>query len=51
MDKSEYKTIKISPELHKKIKNFCDKEDYKLNSWIEKQLSILIEKINKEENE
>ena len=48
MTKSDFKTVKISPELHKKIKIFCNKEGYKLNMWIEKQLSIIIdEKINK----
>jgi predicted HicB family RNase H-like nuclease len=45
---AKYKTIKLSPELHKKIKNYCEIEGYKLNIWIEKQLSVLIEKINKE---
>ena len=51
MVKSDYKTVKISPELHKKIKTFCDKNGLKLNIWIEKKLTEIIEKIIKEENE
>lgn len=44
MTKSDYKSIKISPELHLKIKNFCDKNGYKLNQWIETQLIKIIKK-------
>jgi len=51
MDKSQFKTIKISPELHKRIKTFCNKESYKLNEWIEKQLKQVIEKIENKNNE
>lgn len=36
----KYKTIKISEELHKQLKGFCDMTDKKLNSWCETQLSI-----------
>ena len=43
MVKANYKTIKISPDIHKRIKTFCDKEGYKLNIWIEKQLKKIIE--------
>jgi len=42
MSKSDFKTIKISPELHTKIKSFCDIEGLKLNTWIEKQLEKII---------
>jgi hypothetical protein len=34
-----YKTIKISDEMHKKIKNFCDGENLKINKWCESALS------------
>lgn len=50
MNKNEYKTIKISPELHKKIKTFCVENDFKLNEWIEKQLTIIINEIKKNKN-
>ena len=33
------KTIKISEELHTKIKKFCDSENLKLNKWCEDALS------------
>ena len=39
----EFKTVKISPELHKELKVYCSQEGLKLNQWIEK---ILKEKIN-----
>lgn len=42
MSKSNYKTIKISPQLHEKIKNYCNDEGYKLNVWIEKQLEKIM---------
>jgi len=45
---SNFKTIKISPDLHKQLKCFCDKEGLKLNNWIEKQLQIKIDQINNE---
>lgn len=45
MSKADYKTLKISPELHKKIKDYCKKEGLIMNVWIEKQLEkIIIEK-------
>ena len=34
----KYKTIKISEELHKKLKKFCDDENLKLNKWCEVHL-------------
>ena len=34
----KYKTIKISEELHGKIKSFCDRENLKMNKWCEEQL-------------
>ena len=43
----EFKTVKISPELHKELKVYCSQEGLKLNQWIEK---ILKEKINKIKN-
>lgn len=43
-----FKTVKISPELHKELKVYCAKEGLKLNQWIEKQLK---EKINTIRNE
>jgi len=48
MSKSNYKTIKISPELHIELKLYCVKSNLKLNVWIEKQLQ---EKINQLKNE
>ena len=30
--------IKISEELHKELKKFCDNENLKLNKWCEVQL-------------
>lgn len=50
MKTNEFKTIKISPELHNKIKNYCNDNDYKLNNWIEKQLKKIIENLNDKEN-
>jgi len=32
------KTIKINDVLHRKIKRFCNSNDYKLNKWCESQL-------------
>jgi len=32
------KTLKISEELHKKIKMFCATNDLKMNDWVEKEL-------------
>lgn len=32
------KTLKISEELHKKIKVFCAANDLKMNDWVEKEL-------------
>ena len=32
------KTLKISEELHKKIKVFCATNDLKMNDWVEKEL-------------
>ena len=48
MTNSNFKTIKISPELHLKIKNFCDKNGYKLNQWIEIQLLKIIDNKNEQ---
>ena len=50
MKLNEYKTIKISPELHKEIKKYCVEKDFKLNDWIEKQLKKMIDELNGKEN-
>lgn len=34
----KHKTIKISEELHKEIKQFCEENNHKLNKWCEDQL-------------
>lgn len=39
------KTLKISDELHRDIKIFCDKEGLKLNKWVEKQLKEKIKEL------
>ena len=36
----KYKTIKISEEMHEKIKKYCDVENLKINKWCETQLDI-----------
>jgi predicted HicB family RNase H-like nuclease len=48
MKTNEYKTIKISPELHKELKIYCAENSLKLNNWIEQ---TLIQKINELKNE
>jgi predicted HicB family RNase H-like nuclease len=50
MSKSDYKTVKISPELHKKIKMYCVENDIKLNVWIEEKLEKIINDYGKKEN-
>jgi predicted HicB family RNase H-like nuclease len=50
MKLNEYKTIKISPELHKMIKKYCVNNDLKMNNWIEKQLKKIIETTNEKKN-
>jgi len=47
MTRSEFKTLKINPELHKKVKKYCDENGLKLNIWIEKQLEKIITTIEK----
>ena len=42
MTRSEFKTLKINPELHKKLKKYCNDKGFKLNIWIEKQLEKII---------
>ena len=51
MTNSDYKTVKLSPELHKRIKTFCKENGYMLNNWIEKQLIKLINEIEKNNKE
>ena len=41
------KTLKISEELHKEIKLFCNNRGLKLNYWIEK---LIEEKLIEEKN-
>jgi len=36
------KTLKISEELHKKIKVFCAENGLKINDWVEKELKKII---------
>ena len=43
---NEYKTVKISPELHKTIKKYCVNNDLKMNNWIEEQLEKVINEID-----
>ena len=50
MGLNNYKTIKISPELHSTIKYFCNKNGYVMNRWIEKELEKIINKYNEEKN-
>ena len=33
------KTLKITDELHRKIKVFCAENDLKINEWVEKELN------------
>lgn len=50
MKLNEYKTIKISPNLHQKIKNHCIKNGYVMNRWLEKELEKIINEYNEEKN-
>lgn len=50
MKTNEYKTIKISPELHKKIKKYCVSEDLKMNNWIEKELKKIVDELYGKKN-
>jgi len=38
------KTLKITDELHRKIKVFCAENDLKINEWVEKELNIVLSK-------
>lgn len=38
------KTLKISEDLHQKIKVYCVKNKLKMNVWVEKELIKIIEK-------
>jgi len=48
MINNTYKNLKISPELHKKIKIYCVTKGIKLNEWVEESLQ---EKMNQIKNE
>jgi len=48
MIRSDFKTLKINPELHLKLKIYCNENGLKLNVWIEKQLEKIINIINEE---
>ena len=50
MSKAYFKSLKISPETHKLIKEYCDKMGYKLNVWIEKQLILKINEVKNDNN-
>ena len=50
MKLNEYKTVKISPELHKIIKKYCVNNDLKMNTWIEEQLKKLIIDLDAKKN-
>jgi hypothetical protein len=36
------KTLKISDELHRKIKVFCAENNLKINEWVEKELGKIL---------
>ena len=46
MDK--LKNLKVSEELHKKIKIYCAKEGLKINEWVEKTLKEKIKRVDNE---
>lgn len=50
IEMSQFKTIKISPKLHNDIKEYCNKNSYKMNNWIEKQLEKIINSLNDKKN-
>ena len=50
MKTNEYKTIKISPELHKKLKIYCVENSFKLNNWIEEVLNEKIKDLKCQKN-
>lgn len=43
----DFKTVKISPKLHKRLKMYCVGEGLKLNEWIERQLQEKIDQLEK----
>lgn len=42
----ELKSLKISKELHTKLKVYCSKEGLKLNTWVEKNLEKIISELD-----
>lgn len=37
------KTLKISEDLHKKVKIYCATNGLKINEWVEKQIEKILE--------
>ena len=46
MDRSKFKTVKINPNIHKRIKEYCNDNGFKLNMWIDNQLETCLESTN-----
>ena len=38
------KTLKISEELHQRIKVFCVENKLKMNDWVEKEIQKILDK-------
>jgi len=38
------KTLKISEDLHQRIKVFCVENKLKMNNWVEKELKKILDK-------
>jgi len=51
MKLNEYKTIKISPKLHKELKKYCIENDFKLSNWIEIELKKVLNLIDEKKND
>jgi len=45
-----FKTVKISPELHRLLKLYCVKNSFKLNTWIEEELKKIYDEKNNIKN-
>jgi predicted HicB family RNase H-like nuclease len=44
MSKKTDKTLRIDPELHTKLKSYCDKEGLKMQPFVEKALKEAMKK-------